>query len=253
VSPTNAVVTGGTSGIGLETAKLLAEQGVRAIVINGRDQKRGEDARREILAHTPEASVTFIAADVARAAGARELFGEVGRLFDGPLEVLVNCAGGDFSPEIFHRTPVEDLDGIVQHWLSSRLHCCHAALPLMTSGGVIVNVGSDAAKVPTPGEAVIGAAMAGVAMFSRTLAMEVKRQGIRVNAVTPSVVDGPRLRARLAAGGFGGRLFEKAAAAAHLGMVTGRDVAELIVFLTSPRAARITGQVVSVNGGISAG
>jgi NAD(P)-dependent dehydrogenase (short-subunit alcohol dehydrogenase family) len=90
-------------------------------------------------------------------------------------------------------------------------------------------------------------------MFSRTLALEAKRQGIRVNVVTPSVVEGARLRARIAAGGFGGRLFEKASAGAHLGVATERDVAEMIGFLASDRAARVTGQVISINGGISAG
>jgi NAD(P)-dependent dehydrogenase (short-subunit alcohol dehydrogenase family) len=253
VNPANAVITGGTSGIGLETAKLMAESGVRTIVINGRDAVRGEAARREIMACGPDASVSFVQADVTSAEGAATLFRAVAGTLGAPLEALVNSTGGDFSPELFHRTPVDELDGILRHWLSSRIHCCRAALPLMTAGGAIVNVGSDAAKVPTPGEAVIGAAMAGMAMFSRTLAMEAKRQGIRVNVVTPSVVEGPRLRARLAAGGFGAKLFEKAAAAAHLGMVTSRDVAEVIVFLVSARAARMTGQVISVNGGISAG
>lgn len=253
MSPANAVITGGTSGIGLATAKLLAESGVRTLVINGRNAERGESARREIARCAPDASVTFVKADVSGAEGAAELFRAVVQLLNGPLDVLVNSTGGDFSPELFHRTPVEHLDGIVRHWLSSRIHCCHAALPLMTAGGAIVNVGSDAAKVPTPGEAVIGAAMAGMAMFSRTLAMEAKRQGVRVNVVTPSVVEGPRLRARIAAGGFGAKLFEKAGQAAHLGMATSRDVAEMIVFLASPRAARMTGQVISINGGISAG
>jgi 2-hydroxycyclohexanecarboxyl-CoA dehydrogenase len=74
-----------------------------------------------------------------------------------------------------------------------------------------------------------------------------------VNVVTPSVVQGARLRAHIAAGGFGGRLFEKASAAAHLGVATGRDVAEVIGFLASDRSQRVTGQVISVNGGISAG
>jgi NAD(P)-dependent dehydrogenase (short-subunit alcohol dehydrogenase family) len=90
-------------------------------------------------------------------------------------------------------------------------------------------------------------------MFSRTLALEAKRQGIRVNVVTPSVVEGARLRSRIAAGGFGAKLFEKATAAAHLGIATERDVAEMIAFLVSDRAARVTGQVISINGGISAG
>jgi NADP-dependent 3-hydroxy acid dehydrogenase YdfG len=172
------VITGGTSGIGLETAKLMVECGVRTMVINGRNAELGEHARREIASCAPDASVTFVKADVSSAEGAAELFRAVAQLMNAPLEVLVNSTGGDFSPELFHRTPLADLDGIVRHWLSSRIHSCYAALPLMTAGGAIVNVGSDAAKVPTPGEAVIGAAMAGMAMFSRTLAMEAKRQGI---------------------------------------------------------------------------
>ena len=252
MNTSNAVITGGTSGIGLETAVVLAESGIRTIVINGRNHERGERARLDILSRVPGVTVTFVPADVGRADGARALFEASAPLLGGPLDVLVNCSGGDFSPELFERTPVEDLDAIITHWLSSRIHVCHAALPLMSRGGAIVNVGSDAAKVPTPGETVIGAAMAGMVMFSRTLALEAKRRGVRVNVVTPSVVEGPRLRARIAAGGFSGKLFEKAIAAAHLGVVNARDVAETIAFLASSRAARVTGQVVSVNGGVSA-
>jgi 2-hydroxycyclohexanecarboxyl-CoA dehydrogenase len=249
----NALITGGTSGIGLETAALLAENGVRSIIISGRNVERGEAARTEISRRAPNATVTFVQADVSTLEGTERLFNAAADIVGGSLGVLVNSTGGDFSPEIFIRTSMEDLEGVLRHWLLSRLYCCRAALPLMNKGSVIVNVGSDAAKVPTPGEAVIGAAMAGMAMFSRTLAMEAKRNGIRVNMVTPSVVEGTRLRSRLAAGGFAAKLFEKAAAAAHLGMPTSRDVAETILFLVSPHAARMTGQVISVNGGISAG
>ncbi len=253
MTPSNAVLTGGSGGIGVATAVLLAEQGVRRIVINGRSARRGERACAEIAARAPHATVTFVAADVSDAAGAYELFRQVAALLDEPLALLVNCSGGDFAPELFRLTPADQLDAVIRHWLSTRLHCCLAALPIMTRGSAIINVASDAAKVPTPGEAVIGAAMAAIAMFSRTLALEVKREGIRVNVVTPSVVEGARLRARIASGGFGGRLFEKASAAAHLGIATERDVAEVIGFLASDRAGRMTGQVISVNGGISAG
>lgn len=248
-----AVVTGGTSGIGLETARLFAEEGVKKIIINGRNAERGERAREEIAARAPGASIAFVAADVSHASGADDLFRVVASLIDGPLAILVNCGGGDFAPELFQQITADELDGIIRHWLSSRMHCCRAALPLMSHGSAIINVASDAAKVPTPGETAIGAAMAGIVMFSRTLALEAKRQGIRVNVVTPSVVQGARLRARIAAGGFGGKLFEKASAAAHLGVATERDVAEMIGFLASDRAARVTGQVISINGGISAG
>jgi 2-hydroxycyclohexanecarboxyl-CoA dehydrogenase len=253
MSASNAVITGGSGGIGVETAAVLAEQGVRTVIINGRDAERGERARAEIRRRAPSASVEFVAADVSCAPGADDLFRRVASLIDGPLAVLVNCGGGDFAPELFHEIPAPDLDGIIRHWLMSRVHCCRAALPLMSRGSAIINVASDAAKVPTPGEAVIGAAMAGMVMFSRTLALEAKRNGIRVNVVTPSIVQGARLRARIAAGGFAAKLFERASTAAHLGVATERDVAEMIGFLASDRAARVTGQVISINGGISAG
>ena len=249
----SALVTGGTSGIGLEAAALLAEAGVRAIVINGRDPERGEAARLEILRRLPRARVSFIQADVASADSAAALFERASEFLAGPLDILVNSAGGDHAPELFHRTPPSEFEAIIRHWLVGTLYSCRAALPLMRRGGVIVNVASDAAKVPTPGEAVIGAAMAGIVMFSRTLAMEAKRQGIRVNVLTPSLVEGTRTYARVTSGGFSAKLFEKAAAAAHLGLPSTKDVAEMIVFMTSPKAARMTGQVISINGGISAG
>ena len=126
-------------------------------------------------------------------------------------------------------------------------------LPRPTSDQFTITLGEPSEALGARRNFGLPPAMAAVAMFSRTLALEVKRQGIRVNVVTPSIVEGARLRKRIAAGGFGGKLFEKAAAAAHLGVATERDVAEMIGFLASDRAARVTGQVISINGGISAG
>ena len=93
------------------------------------------------------------------------------------------------------------------------LHMSRAALPFLRAQnfGVILNVASDAAKVPTPGETVIGAAMAAILTFSRTLAMEAKRNGIRVNAITPSLIAGTATSERVMSGGFSKKLFEKAA------------------------------------------
>jgi NAD(P)-dependent dehydrogenase (short-subunit alcohol dehydrogenase family) len=172
---------------------------------------------------------------------------------DGPIDVLVNSAGGDFVPGLFHETSLDAIDEAVAHWLLGTMYCCRLALPHMRDGGAIVNVASDAAKVPTPGETIVGAVMAGVAMFSRTLAMEAKRRRIRVNVVTPSLVRDTRTFSRVTAGGFSAKLFEKAARAAHLGLPEPDEIAAIIAFLASPEAARMTGQVISVNGGISAG
>jgi len=129
-----------------------------------------------------------------------------------------------------------------------------AVLPLMQAqgGGSIVNIASDAAKVATPGESVIGAAMAAIVMFSRVAAIEGKRNGIRVNAVTPSLIANTPTAERVLEDGFSRGLFEKAASMAHLGVAEPEDLASLIVFLGGPAAARLTGQAISVNGGISA-
>jgi NAD(P)-dependent dehydrogenase (short-subunit alcohol dehydrogenase family) len=248
-----ALVTGSSSGIGFETAAMLAEAGVSHIVINGRSRHRGEAARQAILDRARDAEVAFVAGDVSSPNGARSLIESAARHLGGTIEILVNAAGGEYTPRLFHQTSVEEIDAIIGHWLLSTLYCCHYALPLMPDAGAIVNVASDAAKVPTPGEAVIGGAMAGIAMFSRTLAMEAKRRKIRVNVVTPSLVRGTLTYDRLMADSFSRKLFEKAIERAHLGIPEAAEVAATVLFLLRPHSSRLTGQVISVNGGISAG
>ena len=247
------LITGGTSGIGFAAAVRLARASGARIVLNGRDLARGEAASANLRRLAPDAAVAFVAADVSDKDAAAALMARASEHLDGPIGVLVNAAGGDFVPTLFHETPLGDIEGIVRHWLLSTMVCCSLALPRMRDGGAIVNVASDAAKVPTPGEAVVGAAMAGIAMFSRTLAMEAKRRGIRVNVVTPSLVRDTQTFSRVTAGGFSAKLFDKATRAAHLGIPEPDDVAATIAFLAGPDASHMTGQVISVNGGISAG
>lgn len=254
LTETRAVITGGSSGIGLETALQLARAGAPGIVINGRDERRGAAAVEKIRQAAEGSETHFVAADVSTPAGAQSLIDQaVERL--GRIDLLVNAAGGDHPPRLFHDIPIEELTGIVTHYAMAPILACRAALPVMAAehGGVIVNVASDAAKVPTVGESVIGAGMAAIAMFSRTLAMEAKRNGVRVNCLTPSLVSGTRTYDRVMIGAFSGKLFAKAEKLAHLGLATPEDQAAMVVYLASPAAARLTGQTISVNGGISAG
>jgi 2-hydroxycyclohexanecarboxyl-CoA dehydrogenase len=160
----------------------------------------------------------------------------------------------DVRPELFIDIPGADIGRMLTQLALPSMHMASAVLPGMRNRrtGVIVNVASDAAKTATPGEAIIGAAKAAIVMFTRTIAIEEKRYGIRANALTPSLVYGTASTERIMADGFSGKLFARAAQQAQLGVPTADDIAALTVFLCSPAAARLTGQAISVNGGISA-
>lgn len=247
------LITGGTSGAGLATALHFAAAGVRRIGLIGRDAARGKAARDAVLAQTPDAQVEFIMADANQVeqatAAAEQAHARLGR-----IDVLVNSTLTEFTPQLFHHTAINQIGPIIFERLMAPLLMCRLVLPWMREqkSGVILNVASDAAKVATPGESVIATAMAGLVIFSRTLAMEAKRDGIRVNVLTPSLISGTQAAVRHLQGGFSAKIFDKVASRAHLGLAQPEDIAALAVFLASPAAARITGQTISVNGGISA-
>jgi NAD(P)-dependent dehydrogenase (short-subunit alcohol dehydrogenase family) len=245
------LITGGTSGIGLATAIAFAEAGVRGIGLIGRNLERGTEAARRVA--TGGADVKFIQADANYPDQARRA-GEDAMVHLGGVDVLINSTAGLFSPELFHDIPLTDIPDIVTQQLMAPLLMCSVVLPSMRAqkSGLIINIASDAAKIATPGESVIGAAMAAIVMFSRTLAMEAKRDGVRVNALTPSLVEGTATAARILAEGFSQKLFQKAAKQAHLGVAQPDDLAAIAVFLAGPGGSKITGQAISVNGGISA-
>jgi 2-hydroxycyclohexanecarboxyl-CoA dehydrogenase len=247
------VIAGGTSGVGLASAHKFVQQGVRKLLIVGRDATRGRSAHTELRSAHPEADIEFTSADANHAGEAARICELAHKRF-GALDVLVNTTVGAAGPQLLHDIPIEQIESVLMAQIMGPLLMSRAALPYMRESGfgVIVNVASDAGKLATPGESVIGAAMAGIIMFSRTLAIEAKRNGIRVNVLTPSLIEGTLTNARMMAQPFASKLFEKAREAASLGVAVAEDQAELIVFLAGPGAARITGQAISVNGGISA-
>ena len=252
---TRALLPGGTSGIGLATAQqLLDPGGVPAIRIAGRSVARGEQAVTALRECAPGADIGFLRADCGNPESAAAMAERAAREMGG-IDLLIASTGGNHLPELLARTPLAEVAAIITDDLLPGLLACRAALPYLVSagGGCVIAVASDAAKVATPGETIIGASMAATVQFIRGLAIEGKRDGIRANCVTPSLVEGTPLTDRLMAEGtFSQRLFRKARPLAALGPTTPQDLAALIVFLASPAAARITGQAISVNGGISA-
>lgn len=245
------LVVGGSAGIGLASARALVAAGAPRVVLVARGSERGERARAELEAMGATAS--FVRGDPIDPAEAARVAREAEALLGG-VDVLVSSTAAEVRPELFLRTPVEDIARILTHLALPSMHMTREVLPFMAERrtGCIITIASDAGKTATPGEAVIGAAKAAMIMFTRTIAVEAKRSGVRANVLTPSLVHGTASTARITADGFSARLFEKAAQQAHLGVPDADDLGALVAFLASPAAGRLTGQAISVNGGISA-
>jgi len=248
-----ALIAGGTSGIGLASALALAEAGVPRLVILGRDPQRGEAACAHVTNGHPATDVFFIPTDATNARKVDEAVRTTVERF-GSLDITVCSTASLYRPELIHRMPAKDVVGTMVSMTQPPLLLTHAAIAVMRSqgGGSIINIASDAGKVATPGESALGAAMAAIIMFSRVAAIEGKRDGVRVNVLTPSLVLGTATSEHVLREGFSKRLFEKASEQAHLGVAIPEDLASLVVFLAGPKAAKLTGQAISVNGGISA-
>ena len=248
-----ALVYGGTGGIGLACAEAFLEAGVKALVVVGRTTERGEAAIARLQASGYNGRVRYVQGDAASVEGAEQAVRQTVEAF-GCVDIMLSSAGGSPVPSILHRIPLEQVQPTVDGLLMGAILPARAVLPVMMEqgSGVILTVASDVAKIATPGESIIGAAMAGIVMFTRGLAIEAKRSGIRANCLTPSIVRGTPQYDVLMADPFSAKLFKKAESMASLGVVEPQDLAELAVFLASPAAAKITGQAISANGGISA-
>jgi 2-hydroxycyclohexanecarboxyl-CoA dehydrogenase len=252
LTESRAVVVGGSSGVGFASAVALARAGVKGIVLVGRDHDRGQAAQQAVT--EAGADAMFVAGDAGDGREVERIIAEA-RQFLGGIEICLNAVAteGNVGP-IETMDPI-DVVKLLNGVVTPPMLVTREVLLVMREGGggVILNVASDAAKVPTPGESVVGAGMSAITMFSRTVALEAKRYGVRVNAITPSLIVGTRSSDRFLQEEFASKIFAKIAEKAQLGVPNAEDLANLVVFLASPAAAKITGQVISVNGGISAG
>jgi NAD(P)-dependent dehydrogenase (short-subunit alcohol dehydrogenase family) len=244
------LIAGGTSGVGLCTARAFAGAGASHVVVGGRDTGRGEEAAASVAA--AGAPSTFVSADVTTVGGARTLVQDAVDAMSG-IDVLVNSTVAPYMPVLLHEMPIEELGLVLTQQALGTMLVCRAALDVMRpeGAGAIINIASDAMRVPTPGETGIGAAVAAIATFSQTLAVEAKRYGVRVNVLSPSLIINTGSQERAMEAEFSRKIFEKIASSAHLGLTEPSDLANAILFLASPLSRRVTGQVISINGGIS--
>ncbi len=253
LSESAALICGGTAGIGRACAHALLSNGVPSVAINGRSHERADATKNVLQGASPNADIRAFCGDMTKPEDADRVASAMIEAF-GRIDILICSIAGEELPQLFHDQALDRLPDLVNQGLLAPILASRAALPHMMAakGGTIINIASDAAKIATPGEAVIGAIMAGIVMFTRGLAIEAKRSGIRANCITPSIVRGTPLYDKLMAAPFSGKIFAKAERMANLGVVEAEDVADLAVFQAGPAAAKLTGQAISVNGGISA-
>jgi NAD(P)-dependent dehydrogenase (short-subunit alcohol dehydrogenase family) len=247
-----AAVTGGGSGIGKETAKRFVAEGGK-VAINGRDAAKLEAAAHEI--DPSGKNVVVVAGDVANpATGVALIDAAVSRF--GRLDVLANNAGV-FTPKPFLELTEADYDWNVDNILKGSFFAAQAAAKAMkdTGGGAIVQTGSMwaiQAIGATPSSA-YSAAKAGIHALARNLAIELAPHKIRVNVVAPAVIETPVFSTFLS-----DEQVKKVLPTFNAFHPLGRngqplDVAEAILFLASGQASWITGVVLPVDGGVTAG
>jgi 2-hydroxycyclohexanecarboxyl-CoA dehydrogenase len=243
------VVTGGGGGIGGAACRRFAQRGARVAVLD-----LDLDAAGRVAAAIRDGGGTAQAflCDITDRGGvdAAVAATEAGL---GPVDVLVNNAGWDiFKP--FTRTEPAEWAKLIAINLTGAMHMHHAVLPGMVARrkGRIVNIASDAARVGSSGEAVYAACKAGLVAFSKTIAREHARHGITVNVVCPGPTDTALLAGFATGAADPAKLMDAFVRAIPLGRLgQPDDLAGAIAFLASDDAGFITGQVLSVSGGLT--
>jgi NAD(P)-dependent dehydrogenase (short-subunit alcohol dehydrogenase family) len=241
-----AVVTGGTSGIGLATAKRFVDEGAY-VFITGRRQTELDAAVKELGSD----NVTGIQGDIAKIQDIRKLYAAV-REQKGKLDILFANAGiGEFAP--FGQITEEHFDTQFSVNVRGTLFSVQEALPLLQDGGAIVLNASIVSITGSPAFSVYSATKAAVRSFARTWSVDLKDRKIRVNAVSPGIVPTPAYNTSL---GMSPQAVDEYVQSATPNIPAGRagtpdEIAKAVVFLASDDSSYVNGIELFVDGGLT--
>lgn len=240
------VISGGTSGIGLATAKLLIAEGYQVVLI-GRNKEKGEAVLAQLEANSTQAY--FIAADVSKDEQCYSAI-EKGFLHFGRIDGLVTAAGQYREQLLQYETP-EQIQQLFAVNVWGTISLCQYALPyLRRSGGAIVTLGSDAGLQGNVACSIYGATKGAIVSFSKSYALEVAPYGIRVNCVCPGDVETPLLTKQLKDNVH----ITMASLREHYPLyriAKAEEIGHAIIFLLSEKASFITGAAIPVDGGLT--
>ncbi|MGH7840665.1 MAG: SDR family NAD(P)-dependent oxidoreductase [Candidatus Binataceae bacterium] len=241
-----AIVTGAAQGIGRAIATRLAEEGASVAIADIQEGPAAATAKElEAAGHTAMA----VKLDVASLESALAAVEQVAAAFGG-IDVLINNAGWDKVEPFIQSTP-ETWEKVIAINFRGVIHCCKAVIPKLQArgGGKIVSTASDAGRVGSLGEAVYSGCKAGIIGFSKTLARELARYNITVNTICPGPTETALLRSAMADQPKVLEAMKRGIPMRRLGQP--QDLAGAVAFLASADADFVTGQVLSVSGGLT--
>jgi NAD(P)-dependent dehydrogenase (short-subunit alcohol dehydrogenase family) len=247
------LIAGGSGSIG----SVIAAHALRAgwaVALHGRSDASVAAALSRIVdKNCGAAQVQSFAADLGDPAAVAMLVERVGA-WRGRIDAVIDCVSTGPDKKItgaFDTTEPEGYAALMECSVVHLQRLSKASLPwLQKHGGTLIAFASDAGKFAAPRQSLIGASRAAIIGFVRNLATEVARDGIRMHCVSPGFVDDTNSARRLASSNA--ERMDSARRKAGLGLPTPEDIAPLVLFLCSDGARRITGQIISVNGGMNA-
>ncbi len=247
------LITGGSSGIGKATAEQFAKENAK-VFICGRNEEKLNEVNKEFIKNG--LSIEVISGDISNVSECEKLIKHVINN-TSQLDILVNCAGVHVEGKTDSMT--EDMwDTVVDTNLKGTFFMIRYAIPFLEKvQGCIVNVSSDAGLIGNTESAIYCASKGGVTLLTKALAVELQARGIRVNAVCPSEVDTPMLDAYIHEAGISKeecltQTLQNYPAGVNR-FIKPEEVADAIVFLTSPKTKAINGACLSIDFGLTAG